>query len=178
MVTTSNSDPVTRSSRRRTEQDSLPRPLQYEIFPQRMLNPARAQELLNRLEKIKGITRVLIQGPKLPLMVPYGPGKGAPVDHSDREIIQVTDQVMELQVKVGRIRLESERDVMEEIRTLCEDVFPFPFELKEGIFLRRKATVSDYVKYGPDELVEDKSIYGMTDQSQSASDICHTCGAE
>lgn len=161
MVATSNSDP-----------------LQYEIFPRRMLTPARAQELLNRLEKIEGVTRVLIQGPKLPLTVPYGPGRGAPVDHSDREIIRVSDQAIELQVKVGRIRLESEHDVMEEIRTLCEELFPFPFELKEGIFLRRKATVSDYVKYGPDELVEDKSIYGMTDQSQPASSICHTCSAD
>ncbi len=163
MVTTSNSDPDL---------------VQYEIFPQRMLDPARAQELLNRLEKIEGVTRVLIQGPKLPLTIPYGPGRGAPVDHSDREIIRVSDQVVELQIKVGRIRLESEHDVMEEIRTLCEELFPFPFELKEGIFLRRKATVSDYVKYGPDELVEDKGIYGMTDQSQPASGICHTCGAD
>ncbi len=151
-------------------------PVQYEIFPQRMLNPASAQELLNRLEQIKGVTRVLIQGPKLPLTVPYGPGKGAPVDHTAREIIRVGDQVMELQVKVGRIRLEAENDVMDEIRAICEELFPFPFELKEGLFLRRKATVTDYAKYGPDELVEDKEIYGMTDPNMSpSSKICASC---
>ena len=83
---------------------------------------------------------------------------------------------MELQVKVGRIRLEAENDVMEEIRALCEELLPFPFELKEGLFLRRKATTSDYAKYGPDELVEDKDVYGMVDPSQPASDVCHTCG--
>ena len=151
-------------------------PVQYEIFPQRMLDPASAQELLNRLEQIKGVIRVLVQGPRLPLTVPYGPGKGAPVDHTDREIIRVGDQVMELQVKVGRIRLESEQDVMEEVRALCEELFPFPFELKEGMFLRRKATVTDYAKYGPDENVEDKRIYGMTDPSMSPSaKICASC---
>lgn len=151
-------------------------PVQYEIFPQRMLNPASAQELLNRLEQIKGVTRVLVQGPKLPLTVPYGPGKGAPVDHTAREIIRVGDQVMELQVKVGRIRLEAENDVMDEIRAICEELFPFPFELKEGLFLRRKATVTDYAKYGPDELVEDKEIYGMTDPNMSpSSKICASC---
>jgi len=151
-------------------------PVQYEIFPQRMLNPSSAQELLNRLEQIKGVTRVLVQGPRLPLTVPYGPGKGAPVDHTAREIIRVGDQVMELQVKVGRIRLEAENDVMEEIRALCEELFTFPFELKEGLFLRRKATVTDYAKYGPDEQVEDKSIYGMTDPSMTpTSRICESC---
>ena len=159
MVTTTDSDPV-----------------QYEIFPQRMLDPASAQELLNRLEQIEGVIRVLVQGPRLPLTVPYGPGKGAPVDHTDREIIRVGDQVMELQVKVGRIRLEAENDVMEEVRALCEELFPFPFELKEGLFLRRKATVTDYAKYGPDENVEDKSIYGMTDPSMTpTSKICESC---
>jgi methyl-coenzyme M reductase subunit D len=151
-------------------------PVQYEIFPQRMLNPASAQELLNRLEQIKGVTRVLIHGPRLPLTVPYGPGKGAPVDHQSREIIRVGDQVMELQVKVGRIRLEAENDVMDEIRAICEELFPFPFELKEGLFLRRKATVTDYAKYGPDETVEDKSIYGMTDPNMTpSSKICESC---
>ena len=151
-------------------------PVQYEIFPQRMLDPASAQELLNRLEQIGGVTRVLVQGPRLPLTVPYGPGKGAPVDHTAREIIRVGDQVMELQVKVGRIRLESEHDVMEEVRALCEELFPFPFELKEGLFLRRKATVTDYAKYGPDENVEDKRIYGMTDPSMTpTSKICESC---
>ncbi|MEA1945037.1 MAG: methyl-coenzyme M reductase operon protein D [Euryarchaeota archaeon] len=160
MVTTSNSDPV-----------------QYEIFPRRMLNPATAQDLLNRLEQIEGVTRVLVQGPRLPLTIPYGPGRGAPVDHPDREIVRVGDQVMELQVKVGRIRLESENDVMEEIRALCEELLPFPFELKEGLFLRRKATVTDYAKYGPDEDVEDKSIYGMTDPNMKPS-ACITCGPD
>jgi len=82
--------------------------------------------------------------------------------------------VMELHVKVGRIRLESEEDVMEEIREICEEVLPFPFELKEGLFLRRKATVTDYAKYGPDELVEDKRIYGMSDPNMkpTASIVC------
>ena len=84
--------------------------------------------------------------------------------------------MMELQVKVGRIRLESEYDVMEDIRALCEELFPFPFELKEGLFLRRKATVTDYAKYGPDETVEDKSIYGMTDPNMSpSSKVCASC---
>ncbi len=65
---------------------------------------------------------------------------------------------------------------MEEIRTICEDVLPFPFELKEGLFLRRKATVTDYAKYGPDETVEDKNIYGMTDPSMTpTSKICESC---
>jgi len=159
MVTTTDTDPV-----------------QYEIFPQRMLDPSSAQELLNRLEQIEGVTRVLVQGPRLPLTVPYGPGKGAPVDHTDRGVIRVGDQVMELQVKVGRIRLEAEHDVMEEIKALCEELFSFPFELKEGLFLRRKATVTDYAKYGPDELVEDKRIYGMTDPSMTpTSKICESC---
>lgn len=151
-------------------------PVQYEIFPQRMLTPATAQELLSKLEEIEGITRVLIQGPRLPLTVPYGPGKGVPVEQPGRKIVQMSGQVMELEVKVGRIRLEAENDVMEEIRTICTEILPFPFELKEGLFLRRKATVTDYAKYGPDETVEDKDIYGMTDPNMTpSSKICESC---
>lgn len=137
--------------------------VQYEIFPERMLSPATAQRLLSELEDIEGITRLLVHGPRVPATVPSGPAMGIEVDHSDREIVRVSDQAMELEVEVGRIRLEAMTDVEKEIRAACERVLPFSFELREGLFLRTKPTLTDYAKHGPDETVKDKRVYGMDD---------------
>ena len=40
--------------------------MQVEIFPDRLLNIETAQALLNELNKISGITRMIVYGPRLP----------------------------------------------------------------------------------------------------------------
>lgn len=146
-------------------------PLQVEIFPSRLLSPETAQKLLEELSKVDGIYRAFIQGPRLPLTVPYGPARGEPVEHRDRKMVQIADQTFELSVMVGRIRLEiRDSDVKEEIREVCEEILPFSFEYREGKFISTEQTVSDYAKRGPNA---DPMMFGLADPR--AKKECEVC---
>jgi methyl-coenzyme M reductase subunit D len=156
------------------------KPIQVEIFPQQMLMPDTAEQLLNGIDKVPGVIRILIQGLSLPRQVTWGPGTGTPVNHPDRRVINVSGQVFELNIRVGRIQVEIEdRSVKDKIRKVAEDNLPFPFEFREGFFIRRKATLVDYAKYGfkskEDESInlDDERLLGLVDPKADPKDrIC------
>ncbi|WP_367617918.1 methyl-coenzyme M reductase operon protein D [Methanoculleus methanifontis] len=131
-------------------------------MPIRMLKPETAERLLNMLAGITGIRRMMVQGPGLPKVVPYGPARGSPNPHSDRKAIHIADAEVALRVQVGMVILEVEdASVIEEIRSLCDDFFvEFPYLLQEGKFMKTAPTLVDYAKYGPDA---DTSLVGLTD---------------
>jgi methyl-coenzyme M reductase subunit D len=135
---------------------------QCRIVPLRMLRAASAEQLLNRIAAITGIRRLIVNGPRLPAKVPYGPARGKPNPHSDRALIRIGTTDVELQVQVGMVIMEVEdRGVIEEIRTVCDEIFTkFPYTLEEGVFMRTSPTLSDYAKYGPDA---DETVIGLTD---------------
>lgn len=136
--------------------------VQVEIFPSRFLMPQTAQRLLNEIYKNGGIVRIMIHGPNMPRTVPYGPGKGAPIEENRDLLVQIGDQALELRVKVGRIRLELEsEEYIEGLKAACERALPFSFQIKRGKFFHDRLTVSDYAKYGSN--VEDKRILGLID---------------
>jgi methyl-coenzyme M reductase subunit D len=135
--------------------------IQIEIFPSRILSPETAQKLMVEIYKVDGIIRVMVQGNRLPEKVGYGPGTGEKVEHPLRKPIQIGDQVIELKISVGRIRIElSNAEAKEKVREVCEKMLPFPFEFREGHFLRKKPTVTDYAKLGPKA---DPRLLGMVD---------------
>jgi methyl-coenzyme M reductase subunit D len=104
----------------------------------------------------------MIHGPNMPRTVPYGPGKGAPIEENKDLLIQIGDQALELRVKVGRIRLELESaEYIEGLKAACERALPFSFQIKRGKFFHDRLTVSDYAKFG--NKVEDKRILGLID---------------
>jgi methyl-coenzyme M reductase subunit D len=156
------------------------KPIQIEIFPQRVLMPDTAERLLNAIDKTPGVIRMTISGPSLPMRVCCGSGKFTPVNHPDRRIINVSDQAFELNVRVGRIRIEVEdRNVKEEINKAAKEALPFPFEFREGHFIKTKATLTDYAKYGfksrIDESInlEDERLLGLIDPKANPKDrIC------
>ena len=135
--------------------------IQIEIFPSRILSPETAQNLIAEIYKVDGVIRVMVQGNRLPDKVSAGPGTGEKVEHPLRKPIQIGDQVIELKICVGRIRVElSSAEAKEQIREVCEKLLPFPFEFREGHFLRKKPTVTDYAKLGPEA---DPRLLGMVD---------------
>lgn len=136
--------------------------MDIEIFPHRLLNVDTAERLLNDLDSVEGIKRMIIHGPRLP---PVREG------HSDRRTIVVSGEEVEVQVKPGRILLEIEsEEVIEDVREVCEDHLPFGYNIHVGHFIRKQKTVSDQLKYGeeldkiPDEMV------GLTDQNAQLSE--------
>ena len=142
--------------------------VQVEIFPVRFLTPQTAQRLLNEIYKNGGIVRIMIHGPNQPRVVPYGPGKGAPIEENQDQLVQIGDQAFELTVKVGRIRLELEsEEYLEGLKAACERALPFSFQIKQGKFFHDRLTVSDYAKYGKEE---DKRLLGLIDPKAKRED--------
>lgn len=136
--------------------------MDIEIFPHRLLNIDTAERLLNDLDGVDGIKRMIMHGPRLPQ---------AREGHPDRRTIVVNGEEVEVQVKPGRILLEIEsEEVIDEIREVCEENIPFGYNIHMGHFIRKQKTVTDQLKYGegyeeiPDEMV------GLTDQNAKLSE--------
>ena len=135
--------------------------IQVEITPSRFLMPATAQKLLNEIYGNGGIIRIMIHGPNLPRSVPYGPGRGSPIDENRDLLIEVGGEAFELSVKVGRIRLELESEkYYEGLKAACERALSISFQIRRGKFFHTRQTITDYAKYGK---VEDTRILGLID---------------
>ncbi len=147
--------------------------MQIEVFPQRLLNIGTAQELLNELNAMDGITRMVVYGPGLPRDDPNDLLEGK-FEAAGKKYLNIMGEMVELSVQVGRIWIEiDDSEAIQKIRKACEKTLPFPFELNEGLYLRRKKTVSDYARRGPD--VDDLSL-GMFDPKVKREPAC--CGLD
>lgn len=148
------------------------KPIQVRIFPSRLLQPETAEKVLNEIDCVSGVIRMLINGKNLPRKVTCGPGTGSDVNHPDRKVIHVGDCALELHIIVGEILVEVEdENVVENVKIACQRALPFPFEFKRGHFIKRRPTLSDYGKFGfrsrNDERInlEDERLLGLTDPS-------------
>ena len=156
------------------------KPIQIKVFPQRLLQPETAEKLLNEIDAIKGVIRMLISGKNLPRKVTCGPGTGADVNHPNKGIIHVGGCAFELHVQVGQVIVEVEDEIaMEELKKACERSLPFSFEFKRGYFIKKKATLTDYGKYGfrskTDERInlEDERLLGLVDpHAKAENNLC------
>lgn len=144
--------------------------MQVEIFPNRLLNNETAQALLNELNKISGITRMIVYGPRLPKEDPENLLAGK---HNIREpkYLNIMGEKVELIVQVGRIFVEmDDPGIKEKIKEACRKVLPFPFEINEGIYIRTQKTISDYVRKGGK--VDDISVGMFDPKAQPKSSCC------
>jgi len=154
--------------------------IQIKIFPKRLLQPKTAEKLLNEIDQVKGVIRILISGKNLPRKVTCGPGTGTDVNHPNMEIIHVGDCAFELHVMVGEVIVEVEDEsIKEELNKACERALPFSFEFKQGYFIKKKATLTDYGKYGfkskIDESInlKDERILGLIDpHAKAENNLC------
>lgn len=129
---------------------------QLEIFPERLLNIETAQKLLDELNELKGITRMVVFGPSLPKDNPEDLLKGK-FNVRETKYLNIKGEKIELTVQVGRIWLEIEEPgVKDKVREACEKILPFSFELNEGLYIRTRKTITDYVRKGGK--VDDTSI--------------------
>ena len=143
---------------------------QCRIVPERFLNPETTERLLNKLCDVPGIRRVVLNGPRLPATVTYGPAKGMANPHIMRQKIHVGDEELELQVHVGTVVLELEnREIIPALQAACEPVFTnFTFRIQEGRYMKTEPSLVDYCKYGPDA---DRDILGMADPSSKSKPV-------
>jgi len=143
---------------------------QCRIDSERFMNPETTERLLNRIISVPGVRRMVLNGPRLPATVPFGPAKGSANPHPMRKKIKVGDQEMELQVHVGTVLLELEScDVIPALKAAVEPVFQdFSCRIKEGRFMKTEPSLVDYCKYGPNA---DKEMLGLTDPSSRSRPV-------
>jgi len=143
---------------------------QCRIITERLLNPETTERLLNKVVSVPGIRRMVLNGPRLPMTIPYGPAKGQANPHPMRKTIHVDDQEIPLQVHVGTVLLEIEnRDVVPALQAAIEPVFTdFTFRIQEGRFMKTEPSLVDYCKYGPNA---DKEMLGLADPSSKSKPI-------
>lgn len=136
--------------------------MDIEIFPHRLLGAETTEKLLNDLEKIEGVKRMVLQGQRLP------PKEG---ENPDRKTIIIHGEEVDLQVKTGRVLLEiEEEEIIEEIRTICDENLAFGYNIHVGTFIRKHKTVTDGIKYG-DQLSDiPEEMVGLTDQNAQLSE--------
>jgi methyl-coenzyme M reductase subunit D len=135
--------------------------MDIEIFPHRLLSADTTESLLNALDEIDGVKKIVLQGQRLP----------SDAANPDYKKITIKGEEVDLQVKAGRVLMEIDNEeTIEAIRQKCEDNLSFGFNVHVGTFIRKQKTVSDKIKYGealddmPDELV------GLTDQNAQLSE--------
>jgi methyl-coenzyme M reductase subunit D len=136
--------------------------MDIEIFPHRLLHADTTEKLLNDLEDLEGVNKMVVHGPRLP---PVEEG------HPDRRTIIVHGEKVELQVKTGRVLLDiDQEETIDEIKEICQKNISFGFNVHVGTFIRKQKTVTDELKYG-DKLSEiPEEMVGMTDQNAKLSE--------
>ena len=141
--------------------------MDIENFPHRMLGPDTTEKILNDIESLEDVNRTIIHGPRLP---PDDPDL-LPQYKERREIV-VKGQPITLKVKSGRILVElTSESAIYEIDKICSEYLPFGYEINtsRSEYIRKQRTVSDAIKYGPDDNLPDELI-GMTDARRQMAD--------
>ena len=135
--------------------------MDIEIFPHRLLSADTTERLLNDLETVNGIKRIVIQGQRLP----------SEDINPEHRTITIKGEEIDLQIQTGRVLMEIEdEEIIDDIRTVCKENLPFGFNVHVGTFIRKQKTVTDGIKYG-DSLDEISSeMVGLTDQNAQLSE--------
>jgi methyl-coenzyme M reductase subunit D len=142
--------------------------LQLEIFPARLLTVETAQKLIDELNKISGITRMVVFGPSIPRNDPNDLLEGK--FEVKKKYLNILGEKVELAVQVGRVWVEVEDiSVKDKIKEACEKTLPFSFDINEGLYIRTRKTITDYVRKGGN--VDDMSL-GMFDPKSKRKLSC------
>lgn len=130
--------------------------MDIEIFPHRLLSTDTTERLLNDLEEVEGIKKIVIQGQRLP----------SADNNTERRIIKVKGEEIDLQVQTGRVFMEIEdEEIIDDIKIICDDHLPFGFDVSMGTFIRKQKTVTDQIKYGKALNEISEEMVGLTDQN-------------
>lgn len=124
---------------------------EVQIITNRLLSAETTERVLNALDKIKGIRQINMTGESIPKTINNGPAKGLPNNHTERKIIHVGGQEVELRYLVGGFYIELEVDnegeldaKLEEIKLACNSNIEHGYSLQVGRYSKYKPSLHDY----------------------------------
>ncbi len=124
---------------------------EVQIITNRLLSADTTEKVLNALDVISGIRQINMTGESLPKTINSGPGKGLANNHSERKIIHVGGQEVELRYLVGgfyiELEVEDEAELdakLEEIKAACNSTIEHGYSLQVGRYSKYRPTLHDY----------------------------------
>ncbi len=124
---------------------------EVQIITNRLLSADSTEKVLNALDVISGIRQINMTGESLPKTINSGPGKGLANNHSERKVIHVGGQEVELRYLVGGFYIElevedgSELDAkLEEIKAACNSTIEHGYTLQVGRYSKYRPSLHDY----------------------------------
>ena len=124
---------------------------EVQIVTNRLLSAESTERVLNALDPIPGIRQINMTGESLPKTINSGPGKGLENNHSERKIIHVGNQEVELHYLVGgfyiELDVEDEEELdarLEDIKAACNATIEHGYTLQVGRYSKYRPSLHDY----------------------------------
>ena len=124
---------------------------EVQIITNRLLSAETTEAVLNALDVIPNVRQINMTGESLPKTLNSGPGKGLDNNHTERKIIHVGGQEVELHYLVGafyiELEVESEEELdarLEEIKAACNATIEHGYTLQVGRYMKYRPTLHDY----------------------------------
>ena len=124
---------------------------EVQIITNRLLSADTTEKVLNALDVIPNSRQINMTGESLPKTLNSGPGKGLPNNHSERKVIHVGGQEVELRYLVGAFYIEMDVEDeetldarLEEIKLACNENIEHGYTLQVGRYSKYKPTLHDY----------------------------------
>jgi len=121
------------------------------VMTNRLLGAETTEKVLCLVDKIENIRQINMCGESLPRTIGSGPAKGNPNNHTERRIINVNGQEVELRCLVGSFYLELAVDdeaalnaKVEEIKAAFDKVIPDGYTIDLGRYSKYRPTLHDY----------------------------------
>jgi len=124
---------------------------EVQIITNRLLAAETTERVLNALDVIPQIRQINMTGESLPKTINNGPGKGLQNNHSERQIIHVGNQEVELRYLVGAFYIELDVEdeeeldaVLDTIKSACNANIEHGYTLQVGRYTKFRPTLHDY----------------------------------
>ncbi len=124
---------------------------EVQIITNRLLSAETTEAVLNALDVIPNIRQINMTGEGIPKTINSGPGKGHMNNHTERKIIHVGGQEVELRYLVGgfyiELDVEDEETLdarLEDIKAACNATIEHGYSLQVGRYSKYRPTLHDY----------------------------------
>ncbi|UAL08059.1 MAG: methyl-coenzyme M reductase operon protein D [Candidatus Methanogranum gryphiswaldense] len=132
------------------EYAGIPLP-EVEVFSNRLLCVDTTEKVLNALNDIENIRQINMTGESLPKKINSGANKGLDNNHSERKVIKVGGQDVEIRYLVGafyiELAVENEEQLdsaVEKIKMAVEPHLTFGYSVNVGRYSKFRDSLTDY----------------------------------
>lgn len=124
---------------------------EVQIVTNRLLSAETTERLLNALDVIPDIRQINMTGEGIPKTINSGPGKGLDNNHTERRVINVGGNEIELRYLVGAFYIEiaaEDEEIfhvrLEQIKAACNEHIEHGYSLQVGRYSKYRPTLHDY----------------------------------